>query len=199
MKVAAMQSISRSEPLEIISMDLLYLDKSSRGNQYLLVVTDLFTNFTQVYATRNKERETVVERFYNDFILKFGLPGKILHDQGTGFDNNHFKHLAQFCNIKSIRTLPYYPQTNSQTDKINQTIINILKTLAERNKSNWKDHIQKSVHAYNCTTHSTTSYSPYYLLFGRTPKLPIDLIILSPAADHEQTTHLSLLTNGTNR
>ena len=67
----------------------------------------------------------------------------------------------------------------------------MLKTLAERNKSNWKDHIHKLLHAYNCTTHSSTGYSPYYLLFGRTPKLFIDLIIPSQAAGHEQATHLS--------
>ena len=191
MKAAAMQSISTSELLEIISMDFLHLDKSSGGYQYLLVLTDLFTKFTQVYATRNKEGKTAAERFYNDFILKFGLRGKILHDQGKEFDNNLFKHLAQFCNIKRIRTSPYHPQTNGQTERMNQTIINMLKILAERNKSNWKDHIQKLVHAYNCTTHSSIGYSPYYLLFGRTPKLPIDLIIPSPAADHEQTTHSS--------
>ena len=72
-----------------------------------------------------------------------------------------------------------------------QTIINILKTLAERNKSTWKDPVQTLVHVYNCRTHSSTGYSPYYLLFGSTPKLPIDLIIPSPTADHEQTMHLS--------
>ena len=73
MKAAVMQSISTSEPLEIISMDLLHLDKSSGGYQYLLVATDIFTKFTQVYATRNKEGNTAAERFYNDFILKFYL------------------------------------------------------------------------------------------------------------------------------
>ena len=71
---------------------------------------------------------------------------------------------------------------------MNHTIINKLKTLVDRNKSNWKDHIHKLVHAYNCTTHSTTGYSSYFLLFGRIPKLPMDLIIPSPAADNEQTT-----------
>ena len=81
MKAAAMQSISTSEPLEITSMDFLHLDKSSGGYQYLLVLTDLFTKFTQVYATRNKEGKTAAERFCNDFILKFGLPGEILHDE----------------------------------------------------------------------------------------------------------------------
>ena len=116
-------------------MDFLHPDESSGGYQYLLVVTDLSTKFTQVYATRNKEGKTAAERIYNDFILKFGLPGKILHDQGKEFDNNLFKHFPQFCNIKRIRTSPYHPQINGQTERINQTIINMLKT-AERNKSN---------------------------------------------------------------
>ena len=56
MKAAAIQSISTSEPLEIISMDFLHLDKTSGGHQYLLVVTDLFTKLTQGYATRNNEK-----------------------------------------------------------------------------------------------------------------------------------------------
>ena len=85
MKAAAMQSIATSESLEIIYMDFLHLDKSSVGYQYLLVVTDLFTKFTKVYATRNKEGKTAAERFYNHLILKFGLPGKILHDQGKEY------------------------------------------------------------------------------------------------------------------
>ena len=190
-KAAAMQSISTSEPLEIISMDFLHLDKSSGGYQYLLVVTDLFTKFTQFYVTRNKEGKTAEQRFYNDFILKFGLPRNLLHDQGKEFDNNLFKHLPRFCNIKRIRTSLYHPHINGQTEMMNQTMINMLKTLAERNKANWKDHIHKLLHAYNCTTHSSTGYSPYYLLFGRTPKLFIDLIIPSQAAGHEQATHLS--------
>ena len=112
MKAAPMQNIPTSEPLEIISMDFLYLDKSSGGYQYLLVVIDRFTKFTQVYTIRTKEGKTAAKRFYNDFILKFGRPGKILHDQGKEFDNNLFKHLAQFCNIKRIGTSPYHPQTN---------------------------------------------------------------------------------------
>ena len=78
-KAAAMQSISTSEPLEITSMNFLRLSKSSGGCQYLLVVTDLFAKFTQVYATRNKEGKAAAEGFYYDFIIKFGLPGKMLH------------------------------------------------------------------------------------------------------------------------
>ena len=90
------------------------------------------------------------------------------------------------------------PMAKHQTETMNQTIINMLKTLGERNKSSWKDHIQKLVHAYNCMTHYSTSYLPYYLLFGRTPKLPINLIIPSPADDHEQILIHLILANGKN-
>ena len=119
-KATAMQSISTPEPLEITSMNFLRLSKSSGGYQYLLVVTDLFAKFTQVYAIRNKEGKTAAEGFYYDFILKFGLPGKMLYYQGKEFDNNLFKHLAQFCYIKTIPTSPYHLQTKGQTGKMNQ-------------------------------------------------------------------------------
>ena len=124
MRAAAIQIILTLEPLDIISMDFLHLDKSSGGYgsyQYLPVVTDLFTRFIQVYATRYKEEKKAAERIYNDFILKLDLPGKILHDQGKEFDNNLFKHLLQLCIIKRIQTSPYYPQTNGQTKRMNQT------------------------------------------------------------------------------
>ena len=62
-------------------------------------------------------------------------------------------------------------------ERISQTIISMLQTLPEPHKSKWEDHIQKLVFAYNRTKHSRKGYSPYFLLFGRHPKLPIDIIL----------------------
>ena len=51
----------------------------------------------------------------------------------------------------------------------------MLGTLSEEEKSDWKSHLGCMTHAYNCTKHASTTYSPYYVMFGRHPRLPIDV------------------------
>ena len=64
-------------------------------------------------------------------MLRFGLPDKILHDQGGEFENDLFKELAKLCGVKRIRTTPYHPQTNGKVERMNQTIISMLLTLPD--------------------------------------------------------------------
>ena len=81
------------------------------------------------------------------------------------------------CGIKGLRTAPYHPQTAGQTERMKQTILAMLKTLPEHHKTQRKNHINKLVHVCNCTKYSSTGYSLYYLMFGRVPHLPIDLVL----------------------
>ena len=101
-KHAPMKTMASSAPMELIGIDFLHLDTSSGGYEYLLVITDNFTRFTQVYPTRNKSSKTAADRLYNDFILRFGIPSQLLHDQGREFENNLFKHLASLCGVKRL-------------------------------------------------------------------------------------------------
>ena len=144
--VAPMQTFSSAAPLELIGLDFRHLDTCSGGYQYLLVLTDHFSEFLQVYPTTNKSAKTAADRLYNDFMLRYGLPGKILHDQGREFENNLFSQLSKYCGIKRLRTTPYHPQTNGQTERMNQTILAMLKTLPEHHKTQWKNHVNKLVH-----------------------------------------------------
>ena len=144
--VAPMQTFSSAAPLELIGLDFRHLDTCSGGYQYLLVLTDHFSEFPQVYPTTNKSAKTAADWLYNDFMLRYGLPGKILHDQGREFENNLFSQLSKYCGIKRLRTTPYHPQTNGQTERMNQTILAMLKTLPEHHKTQWKNHVNKLVH-----------------------------------------------------
>ena len=162
-----MESITSSSPLQLAAIDFLYLDPCSGDYEYLLVITDHFTRFAQVYPTINKSARTAAEKLYNDFKMRYGIPEKLLNDRGREFENELFQQLSKLCEIKKIRTTPYHPQSNGQVERTNQTIINMLKCLPEQYKSNWRNHVNKLVHAYHSTKSSATGYSPYYLLFGR--------------------------------
>ena len=85
--------------------------------------------------------------------------------------------LNKITGISKLRTTPYHPQSNGACERMNQTLLKMLRTLPESQKSRWPEAVNKMVYSYNCTQHSSTGYSPYFLLFGREPNLPIDVIL----------------------
>ena len=138
------------------------------------MIMDHFTRFAKAYATWNKSAKTAAEKIFNNFILRFGFLLWIHHDQEAEFENHLFVELEAFSGIIRSCTSLYHPKGNGQMERFNAALLSMLPTLSKNHKTKWASHISKLVHAYNATRNEGTSCSPFYLLFGWEPKLPID-------------------------
>ena len=172
-----METIEMSYPLELVHMDFLTIG-SKRGptnDINILVVTDRFTRYAQGFVTSSQTARAVAETFYNGYLVHYGWPERIHSDKGGCFKSDLIKELCKIANVQKSRTTPYHPEGNAQVEKFNHTLLRMIGTLDHNQKTKWQDWVSTMTHAYNCTHCESTGFSPYYLMFGRVPRLPINI------------------------
>uniref|UniRef100_A0A8C8DED1 Gypsy retrotransposon integrase-like protein 1 n=1 Tax=Oryzias sinensis TaxID=183150 RepID=A0A8C8DED1_9TELE len=187
-RAAPLVNISASRPLELVCMDFLSLEPDRSNKKDILVITDFFTKYAVAIPTTNQKARTVAKCLWENFIVHYGFPEKLHSDQGPDFESKTIKELCDVAGIHKIRTTPYHPRGNP-VERFNRTLLNMLGTLKTENKPRWSEFVKPLVHAYNCTKHDTTGFSPYELMFGRQPKLPIDLVFNISGDQQHQRSH----------
>ena len=159
-------AIQADKVFEFITVDYVFgLDLTKRNTNGIMLITCKVSKWTQAYAISDKSEETTLKCF-KKWIFTYGTPKVILSDNGLEFRN---KVISKLCNEHGIEhrvTANYNPRCNGQVERLNQTLINIIRKLCENHTSEWDLWLEYVVFCYNTRVHSSTKYSPYELVFG---------------------------------
>ena len=172
---ASLGQLSASEPMELVSMDLVTnLPETASGYKHMLVITDHFTRWVEAYPLRDEKASTIADVLVNEFISRFGVMKRVHSDQGRNFVGAVMKAVCELLDIQQSQTSSYHPMGNAMTERANRTILNMLAKFVECH-SEWDRHLPMLMLAYRSQVHDSTGYSPFALMFGREPRLPAEV------------------------
>ena len=178
---AKMTKVIAAAPLDMVAVDVLSgLPTASDGSTCILVVVDCMTKWAEAYALPNEEAHTCMSALYNNFFARFGLPAQIHSDQGKNFQSKLVTELMKLAGIRKTRTTPFHPRSDGQTERMNRTILTMLRTTAFENPESWPEKLPTIMAAYRMTPHSSTTVAPNEAMLGRNVRLPSTLIAAPP-------------------
>ena len=141
---AEMMTITSSYPLELIYLDFLMIGTKNNSNKNVnvLIVTDHFTRYAAAYITPKQTAPIVAMVLWENCLVNYGWPEKILTDQRKNFESSLVRELYKLVGVQKLRTTPYHPETNGQCGHFIQTLINMIGTLPTHAKKNWQEWSQ---------------------------------------------------------
>ena len=123
-----------------------------------------------------KEAKGVANFLYSLF-CRHGVPKRIQSDQGREFVNSLTNHLFKSTGVHHIISSAYHPQTNGLDERFNQTLQRALLKMIDENQSDWDKYLDSVLFAYRTSKQASTKFSPFFLLYGREPVLPVELTV----------------------
>ena len=179
--VAPMKPLACSGPGELLHVDFTLIEETVPLKEdpvicNVLVLQDHLSKYVVAYVMKDQTARTAAETLRIGYFGLFGAPAYLVSDQGKAFTGHVITHLCELYGVQKLRTSPYHAQTNGQVEHMNQTIICMIGKLEEDRKACWSEHLPELLMAYNATRSAVTGYSPYYLLFNRRPRIPVDYL-----------------------
>ena len=174
---AKLQTLRAGYPMQIVCVDIMGpLPVTEKGSKYVLVAADCFSKWVEAYGIPNQEAVTVAVKLVDEMFCRFSPPEQVHSDQGRQFESELLKETCRLLHIKKTHTTPYRPQGNGMVERFNRTLLDMLAIAVGDHPADWEVHIRKLCFAYNTSVHSSTGYSPFFLMFGRQATIPADLM-----------------------
>jgi transposase InsO family protein len=145
----------------VISVDFIGpLPRSERGNTDLLVVSDWYSKYVLCCPMKRQCSKKLVEFLEKEVFLKWGVPERLISDNGPQFRSKIYKELLETYDIKALYSANYHAQ-NNPVERVNAVIEDSIRVYLGDDQRDWDLHLPKIMWAMNTSVHSTTKYTPY--------------------------------------
>ncbi len=180
-------------PWTHISVDMVTGLPTSNGCDALLVIVDRFSKAIIPVACNVELSAEGWARILRDHVYaKHGMPRVVISDRGPQFVSRFMKELYRLLDVTPNASTAFHPQTDGQTERVNQEIEKYLRIFVNYRQNDWTDWLPLAEFAHNNRIHSATGKSPFMVLYGRNPRLMPDAkdyySISNPAASDFLTT-----------
>lgn len=177
-KVPVQEMPTAEYPFQIIGIDTCgpYPD-SFQGNRHIITVVDHFSGWPEAFAVKDKSANTVAKVLLEEVIPRHACPSLIISDRGTEFNNALVEQLTSQLNIKHNLTSAYHPQSNGKTERFHRFLNASIAKSIETNQREWDQHLPGVLSSYRVSVHDSTKFSPFFLMYGRDPVLPMDTLL----------------------
>lgn len=163
-----------------VGVDLLGpFPTSSNGSVYAITCVEYSTRFGAAGTLSDKRSETVAN-WMRQYIGTHSVPKVIMSDRGTEFSGEAFQSLCERCLIDHRFSSAYTPNVNGLVEKFNDVVGRALRRASGRDPTRWHEELPFVVLGYNATLQTSTKHSPFRLLYGREPSLPLHNILPDP-------------------
>ena len=142
------------------------------GNSYdsILVIVDYFSKYKIIVPINSTiDSPTLAKIFLDKVFCRFGLPSKIVSDRGSIFISQFTKDLYSLLGITGSPSTAFHPQTDGQTERMNQEIALYLRIFCNFHQNDWCQKLSICKFVWNNRIHSATKQTPFYLMFGFHP------------------------------
>ena len=150
--------------------------KSHDGCSFILTICCSFTKYLIALPLRDKSAFTVARALVRQVFLVYSPVELLVHDNGGEFCNSLQASINQLLDIQSCRVTRYRPSGNGIVERSHATLNRLFATSVADNQKNWTDCLPYVVYAYNTAYHSSTTFTPFYLMFLREPRMGIDMV-----------------------
>jgi transposase InsO family protein len=163
---------SPTEPLALFAMDTIVMGSAAKNTKakYIQVLIDHHSRYVWAKSTKTNTAAAAIS-VLDDALksVKLAPNPRLLTDNGTNFRSKDFERYLKRHNIRHSFTSTYHPQTNGTNERVNGTIVTKLKLLRQLSPHRkWSTLLPEAIDIYNQSIHSTTGFTPRYLLFGLT-------------------------------